>query len=188
MGELIFFGVLILFSILESVARQRKQRQEEAGGGEAPESPSSRPEERSTRSSGTTRPGGPSSQESAETMLPADLWEEIAGLAAGRVPEAPTEPARRRPSKTAGGKRPDTAGWTPSVPGEQHPIHDTHRDYGTAPSTRRASELDWKPTVTGNANAKRVRALLRGSGGADALKQAVMLQEILGPPISMKDD
>ena len=219
MGELIFFAVLILFSILESVARKRGQR--EGGGDEDPTAGGaprpSRREGRTDRSRGTVTPSGRESLESAETMLPADLWEEIAGLAAGRLPQSPPEPVQRRPGKPAGGhrRRPkgtaasrrasreaerrrraaaeaarsaerETSRWTPSTTGA-HPIHDTHRDYGTDPSERKASELDWKPTVRGNENAKRVRALLRGSGGADALKQAVMLQEILGAPASMKD-
>lgn len=223
MGELIFFAVLILFSILESVARKRNQQ--EGGGEEDPmagaESRPSRREGRPDRPETTVPSGGQGSRDSAETMLPSDLWEEIAGLAAGRLPQTPPEPVRRRPEgpgrgqgRRPKGRRPRTAEsrgasmeaerrrraaaepartpevdsgrWTPSTTGA-HPIHSTHRDYGTDPSERPASEQDWKPTVVGNENAKRVRALLRGSGGADALKQAVMLQEILGAPASMKD-
>jgi hypothetical protein len=215
-GELIFFAVLIFFSILESVARQRKQRQ--GGGAEPSPLPGSEPLPREGERSAagrTARAGDEDREQSAETVLPADLWEEIAGLAAGGLPEAPPETAPRRPRKPADGQRrrpersrprplegrrergasADRAArgserrptrWTPSTTGA-HPIHEAHRDYGTAPSERPPSQLDWKPPATGNENAKRVRALLRGSGGTDALKQAVMIQEILGMPVSMKD-
>ena len=234
MGELIFFAVLILFSILESVARQRKQREEGGGGDGAPEPNSSRRDRRPERSGRASPRAGAERGEAAETMLPADLWEEIQGLASGRLPDSRPEPTRRprKPGRTGRrlpegpprptvpergrasvARRPPTEEeahtlerldveptgdeirspevgvdrWTPSTQGA-HPIHGTHRDYGTDPSGRVTSELDWRPPVSGNPNAKRVRALLRGSGGTDALKQAVMLQEILGPPASMKDD
>src|SRR5688572_11887653 len=135
MEQLIFFAVIIFFSIIESIARSRKQRQ---GGqlppapGEAPpeweaewkpEQPRQRPmrpppgrsdvpsydddasfdartsEEGRTSEAGRSFDETASSEEerrkraaSSESMIPADIWEEIAGLAA-KV-ELPVPPPR----------------------------------------------------------------------------------------------
>ena len=106
MEELIFFGVIILFSILESIARSRKKR---AGGG-APQIPGEWEPEADTEDEGeswrTAAPaggrGGPGETRGrysqpygttagrgrpgtsgSEGIIPADIWEEIAGLAEG---------------------------------------------------------------------------------------------------------
>ena len=69
-----------------------------------------------------------------------------------------------------------------------HRIPRLHSEFGTDPSERTRSEQDWRPEVRDNRNAKRVRAMLRGSEGTDALKQAFILKEVLGPPAAMKED
>ena len=214
MGELIFFAVIVLFSILEAVAKRRKQREDGGDEGEtwvpAPVERQPRPKpERRPRvergSSSSTDRGmperGAGREERSETMIPADLWEEIAGLASGQTPrhrpeprDMDTEEARSlepleverieddiRPVRSYTGARVPTKV-------DAHPVHRSHVGYGTDPSKRAPSEQDWRPAVRGNRNAKRVRAMLRGSEGTDALKQAVILREVLGPPVSMKDE
>lgn len=233
MGELIFFAVIVLFSILEAVAKRRKQREEGEEGGDD-ESWTPAPVERQPRPKAGRRPQverGPSSsndrgmpergsgrEEPSETMIPADIWEEIAGLAGGEVRRPEPVPSERKPvpasrPKTAPRRwepgpfddeagsleqleverieddirpvRTFTGGRVPSV--DAHPVHRSHIGYGTDPSERAPSEQDWRPTPRGNRNARRVRAMLRGREGNDALKQAVILREVLGPPLSMKD-
>lgn len=236
MGELVFFAVIILFTILEAVAKRRKQREGGEDGGDEGESWTPAPVERQPRPKAERRPrverGSSSStdrgmpergagrEERSETMIPADLWEEIAGLAAG---EPRSEPSPRGEPKPVPSRRPESAPrrWKPGpfddeaasletldverieddirpvrtytgkrVPSsvDAHPVHRSHIGYGTDPSERAPSEQDWRPTDRGNRNAKRVRAMLRGSEGTDALKQAVILREVLGPPVSMKDE
>lgn len=203
MGELIFFAVIILFTILEAVAKRRKQREAGEEGGDEGETWVPEPVERQPRPKAERRPrverGSSSStdrgmpergagrEERSETMIPADLWEEIAGLASGESKPASLETLEVerieddiRPVRTYTGAR------VPSI--DAHPVHRSHREYGTDPSERTPSEQDWRPTERGNRNAKRVRAMLRGSEGTDALKQAVILREVLGPPVSMKDE
>lgn len=209
MGELVFFAVIILFSVLESIARSRKQRQaeggEDAGKGEEgprPAGRSGRPRAEAGRAPG---PGASrtAERESSERMIPEDLWEEIAGLAAGRPapskagkkggvarrprPRQP-EPRPKAPSSSSGSVPELRGRFTPkALEVDEHPVHLSHAGYGTDPSERVKSEQDWRPSEEGNRNAERVRAMLRGSG-ADALKQAVILREVLGPPLAMRDD
>lgn len=235
MGELVFFAVIILFTILEAVAKRRKQREAGEDGGDEGETWVPAPVERQPRPKAERRPqverGSSSStdrgmpergarrEERSETMIPADLWEEIAGLAAG---EPRSEPSPRAEPKPVPRGRPESAPrrWKPGPFGDEatsletleverieddirpmrtytgapvpsvdaHPVHRSHRGYGTDPSERAPSEQDWRPTERGNRNAKRVRTMLRGSEGTDALKQAVILREVLGPPVSMKDE
>ncbi|MEX2471854.1 MAG: hypothetical protein WEA34_06735 [Gemmatimonadota bacterium] len=215
MGELVFFAVIILFTILEAVAKRKKKREAEEEGGDEGESWTPAPVERQPKPKAERRPrverGSSSSTDRgmpqrgagregrSETMIPADLWEEIAGLASGQTPrrrpeprDMDTEEARSlepleverieddiRPVRTFRGARvPSSA--------DAHPVHRSHLGYGTDPSERAPSEQDWRPAERGNRNAERVRAMLRGSEGTDALKQAVILREVLGPPVSMK--
>lgn len=235
MGELVFFAVIILFTILEAIAKRRKQREAGEDGAEedenwtpAPVERQPKPKadreprvERGSRSSSSTDRGmperGAGREERSETMIPADLWEEIAGLAKGEVPR-PRQPEPSKGKTPTKGKTPRR--WKPGpfddesasletleverieddirpvrtytgarVPSsaDAHPVHRSHHGYGTDPSERAPSEQDWRPTERANRNAKRVRAMLRGSEGTDALKQAVILREVLGPPVSMKD-
>ena len=205
MNELIFFAVIILFTIIESIAKARKKRAEEAGetGGEVSD------RERLARRSGPRD----REEEASETMIPADIWEEIAGLGQGRrepetepadwAPAPPPKPAPKpKPSPApvpyGGARRPPPALRKPAAPApspvripaaaEVHRIHRLHSEFGTDPSERTRSEQDWRPEVRDNRNAKRVRAMLRGSEGTDALKQAFILKEVLGPPAAMKED
>jgi hypothetical protein len=134
---------------------------------------------------GAARPG-------SEGMIPADIWEEIAGLARGRVRELETKPKPRPspvsppapaplpvPARDAWGKR------TPKV-GQAHPVHRAHAYFGTDPSERPPSTFD-RLARSLSADAAAVRRQLRADG-RHALRQAVMLQEVLGPPASLKPD
>lgn len=199
MGELIFFAVIILFTILEAVAKRRKQREGGEEGGDEDESWTPAPVERQPRPKAERRPrverGSSSStdrgmpkrgagrEERSETMIPADLWEEIAGLATGETPRRRPEPRDMDTEEARSLEQLDV-----ERSADAHLVHRSHRGYGTDPSERAPSEQDWRPTQRGNRNAKRVRAMLRGSEGTDALKQAVILREVLGPPVSMEDE
>jgi hypothetical protein len=260
MEELIFFAVLIFFSIVESIARSRKQRK---GGGPLPEipdeaspewegaerprprpSPSARPRPRMSevpsydddasfdaRASSETEPSfdeAATSEEergrrsaSSESMIPADIWAEIEGLAreakvelpAPRPksqprlppkpqPKVPTPPRRGpqpgrpapktppRPRPTAPPRKPTAPQRPTAIEGTPaHPVHLSHTGYGTDPSERARSAQDalQSAEVAVHADASAVRNQLRG-GGSHALRQALILHEVLGPPVSSKPD
>ncbi|HUF75182.1 MAG TPA: hypothetical protein VMM35_02845 [Longimicrobiales bacterium] len=210
MEELIFFAVIIFFSIIESIARRRKKQsgqslprewepEDEPGWQVERPAPASRRTpaptydadasydeielDEATRSREAPRSG-------SEGMIPKDLWEEISGLARDRMgelearPEPPAPvPAPKVPPATASGR----AAWgkrTPRV-GQQHHIHLAHAEYGTDPSSRAPSMQDAMDPLARrlSADVRAVRKSLRG--GRHALRQAVILQEVLGPPASM---
>jgi hypothetical protein len=208
MEQLIFFAIIIIFSILDSVARSRKKKQQQAGS----QGQTSRlPEEWSWEEEGDvatydeepsyedryqdervesgreplseyTNPYGsgstskPSTKKSSEAMIPSDIWEEIAGLARGRIPEPkpapppPVEPVPARPITT-------------------HEVHRAHAGYGTDPSTRTRSEQDGLDPMrsTLSKDARAVRQQLK-SHSRSQLRRAIILQELLGPPASMRPD
>ena len=223
MEELIFFGVIIFFSILESIARSRRARRGEEAGGELPELPDPgewEPElpelptydaepsydERATAKPERHRPA-------SETMLPADLLEELAGLTKrgqemGRTVEMPRpsppspEPqgttietyrgaplpasrAERRPAPVptvTPAPRPDYGVTRPD-----HRVHLSHRGFGTDPSERHRFEKAPPPPAAAAPDAAAVRKLLQSQSGS-ALRQAIILHEVLGPPAAMRAD
>jgi len=212
MEQLIFFAVIIIFSIIESVARSRKRR---SGGGrvelppdwETEEAPLEwRPESRSRDAAPTTYDADPSYVEleveearrsrgarpgaGSEGMIPADIWEEIAGLARGPasrpepMPVPPPLPAPR-PATT-----PAREGWGRRAPrvGQTHRVHEAHASYGTDPSSRAPSQQDGLDPLAHSLSqdVSSVRRQLRRHGRS-ALRQAMILQEVLGPPASTRD-
>ena len=217
MQELIFFAVIIVFSILESIARGRKKRAGESSptpGEWEPEVESEdweeeRPELDPARareeagSRGTVAPGRELSTYSApqggdasrvldrgsEAMIPAEIWEEIAGLAGGRGAGAPTRPAPGRPARVERTPLPMPSSGTRGPPRAEHRVHLAHAAYGTDPSTRPRSEQDALDPLARrlSRDAAQVRSVLSGSGGYHALRQAVILHEVLGLPVALRD-
>lgn len=182
-GELItilFWGAVILFSILQSVVQQKKQQQKK---------------ERMEGAEGLDFPGvedeGRRAEESAEGMVPEDVWEEISGLARGGRDE-PEEPVsveargrrsseERTPAEAASYEDlVEEAG--PVRAGEiraEHPIHRSHADYGTDPSTRRPVRP--RPTAPSGPGGP------LSDFGREDLRRAVLLHEVLGPPVSKRE-
>ncbi|MGE0159139.1 MAG: hypothetical protein AB7T31_06960 [Gemmatimonadales bacterium] len=262
MEQLIFFGVIIFLSIVESIARSRKQPK----GGPLPEMPPEWEAERAEQARRQRTPRRPlprtdlptydqdtsfdarataeversydevaSSEEerrkrmaSSESMIPQDLWEEIAGLAQAKVdrpapgqrPAAPkrpqppvqqrtqprTVPKPQRPVQRGGATQPTSPlakpraqtpprpvlprAAEPAVEGAAaHAVHLSHAGYGTDPSGRAPSAQDGlDPIVRAlDPDAAAVREQLR-AGGVHALRQALILQEVLGPPASTRPD
>jgi hypothetical protein len=267
--ELIFFAVLIFFSIIESIARSRKQSK---GGGTLPELPEDVAREMETqweaeqgeqaghRPRGRPRPATsevptydddvsfdartageeegrsfdarPSEDEptfdevasteternkraaSSESMIPADIWEEIAGLAREAKVELPAPRPKPRPRLPPLQKKPRLPQERPEVPGPARPaprpspvrsrpsapsptmegtaghaVHLSHAGYGSDPSERQRSAEDGLDPLarTLGADAAAVRLQLRGQG-AHGLRQAMILQEVLGPPVGSRPD
>ncbi len=259
MEELIFFAVLIFFSIIESIARSRKQRK---GGGTLPELPEEVAREMETQWEAEqaqrrqrTRPRPPTSEvptydddvsfdartagevegrsfdtrsseveatfdetasaeperskraASSESMIPADIWEEIAGLAREAKVELPAPrpkprpqlpqtqlPQERRVPQPKRPPRPSPTRARPSAPSPAmegtagHAVHLSHVGYGSDPSERaRSAEDGLDPLArTLGADAAAVRLQLRVQG-AHGLRQAMILQEVLGPPVGSRD-
>ena len=117
----------------------------------------------------------------ATEILPADLWAEITG--AMRLPEPePVEETplpEREPVRTSRKRQPD-----PSV----HPIHSTHPEYGTDPSERTASIQHGLGSLTDTLELRASVARDQlGLGDREALRKAVILHEVLGPPLALRE-
>ena len=74
-------------------------------------------------------------------------------------------------------------------PRPSHRVHRAHAEYGTDPSERTPSEQDGLDPLarTLSADAKAIRGQLL-SDSASALRQAIILQEVLGPPKAMREE
>lgn len=77
----------------------------------------------------------------------------------------------------------------PARPRPSHRVHRAHAEFGTDPSERTPSEQDGLDPLarTLSADARAVRGQLL-SDSASALRQAIILQEVLGPPKAMQED
>jgi hypothetical protein len=161
---------------------------------------------------GSRGPTGASTAGNSEELIPADVWEEIMGLARGSgggSAERP-QPTKRRPqpvprrepvSRLPAPARPRPSAPVPSpsswgTEGSRvaktapvHEVHLSHIGYGTDPSERAPSSLSaLGDEPHGNRDGARVRAMLRGQGGPGVLRQAVILHEVLGPPVGLRDE
>jgi hypothetical protein len=129
-----------------------------------PRAPESRPREWPNPSAPRPRPSGqakPSGRAGASSAQPRT------GRALGRV----SAKAVDAPPLTEG-----TAG---------HPVHLSHEAFGTAPSTRAGIPLEGA-RKSAPSPAAGLRALLRS--GPASLRQAVILQELLGPPPGLREE
>jgi hypothetical protein len=169
----------------------------------------------SSRELPSSEPGRPAAQPappaSSEGMIPADIWKEIEALAGGRRQEVPVPGSRPKPSpRPRPAPRPPAPVARPRKPArlpvpsprpaperetpllgraEGKRIHLAHAEFGTDPSERKLSPHDrlglGGPRL--GLDQAAARRQLR-SGDRRALRQAVMVQEILGPPVSMRPE
>ena len=217
MEELIFFALIAFASIIESVFRRRKARSGGGPVKEAPtgdrqtgdiqfewgpphsielptyDSDPSYDELATVEETETsTEPFVPTPPSMLEKILEA----------ASEAMEDPNEEGRLRQklekrdkelrrmrldlekSKRSGASRRESVGKPAS-----HHIHRTHAEFGTDPSERAPSEQDGLDPLARalSAEAKAVRRQLR-SDSASALRQAIVLQEVLGPPKAVQED
>jgi len=219
MEQLIFFAIIILFSVIDSIARTRRKRQQaqrvpapsdsgrpewdwdedEPGTYDADPSYDDAVEERDevrplpeyTRPYGSGSGDRPAQPKSSEGMIPQDIWEEIAGLARGRLPTQPS-PAPRPPApvRVPVERTPDRrAESVPARSAGAHRVHRAHAGYGTDPSSRAKSEQDdLDPlAVTVSADVSAARRQLR-SDSVNALRRAMILQEVLAPPAALRPE
>ncbi len=210
MEQLIFIAVLILFSVLDAVAKKKRQGQVEEAGGEDGEAwtgeagweppggadperdgPGREPLPRYTGPWGTEVDTAPPS---SEGMVPSDIWEEIGALARGeRLPEPGPQPGSEprdvAPEPDLPPRVPSTSPIRRSQVGVRevgsHPVHLAHAEYGTDPSERTPVRARRRGGPSEEVRAVR-RALVEG--GAAEARKAVILHEVLGKPLAYRED
>lgn len=168
---LLFWGAIILLSIIQSAARQRKQQEEERRRAEAGDG---------------LEPWA--AEESAGAMLPEDLWEEISELARGErrdstltaPAEVPAEPSSERAS----------AEEEAPVPRGEGAARGALAGAGEKALRRRARRLEeGRVGVPGGVTSRpaggRASELFGGLSRPE-IQRAVLLHEVLGPPVSKR--
>ena len=210
MEELIFFALIGFASIIESVFRRRKAR---SGGGPVKEAPTrdrrfereqGRPEESPTYDSvpsydewvTATVPEASAKKPALDTLgsdllevlLGGETWQDEKDRAKRKL-KARNDEIRRLRMKVEESSRAGASAGESVSPPSVHQIHRTHAEFGTDPSERAPSEQDGLDPLARSlsAEAKAVRRQLR-SDSASALRQAIVLQEVLGPPQSIRED
>ena len=210
MEELIFFALIGFASIIESVFRRRKAR---SGGGPVKEAPTrdrrfereqGRPEESPTYDSvpsydewvTATVPEASAKKPALDTLgsdllevlLGGETWQDEKDRAKQKL-KARNDEIRRLRMKVEESSRAGASAGESVSPPSAHQIHRTHAEFGTDPSERAPSEQDGLDPLARSlsAEAKAVRRQLR-SDSASALRQAIVLQEVLGPPQSIRED
>lgn len=135
-------------------------------------------------------------ESTSEGMIPSDVWDEILGLARGQPPkprpaeDPPPEPipsveeeaavARRRDREVAAGMRPDGPGslpeeWAP-LPAVPEAVYESRLAAPAQPLTE-----DLAP------KGKKVREELFGDGSPEELRKAIILKEVLGQPLALRE-
>jgi len=215
MEQFIFIGVIVLFSILDGIAKKKKREAQQAQ--QATHQPTPEEEDWQWEPAGEDLqsydtgssvseyvedddgiPGEPLSQYTqpyqpqesaapaggAQGLIPKDIWEEISALASGRPLPQATPPQQayvvpapvQEPRPSRGPARPE------------HRAHAAHAKYGT-PVSERLQPMDRPEMHQAPGLSSEIRSVRRLLGGGSAdLRKAVILQEVLGPPVTLRDD
>jgi hypothetical protein len=204
---LIVFAVAVLQGIGQRKKKsgQRPGQKPGMGKGPVPGTPRRRPvqsrgEPVSEPATSTTRASSSPREEagpdpSSEGLIPADVWEEILGLARGKPPEPKPEPV---PSP----EEDLSSGWEEleEEPRETRPkpvsreLPPSHRAGAVLHQTA-VSDVESRLGVpasavpaAGASEEGRVRQDLFGSGSPEELRKAIILKEVLGPPLSLREE
>jgi hypothetical protein len=231
--QLLVIGFFVIVSLMDGAARKRRKQAQEMGHAPGLSLPQDADD------------GLVEGAESSEGMVPRDLWEEIAALSRGEVPERGIEsasgPATRSDSSyspdtlfdpsldverwnaredTPGARAPDSdegadIGWSPdlsdrldaSLPREARPrdlqsgyahpdqaaSHEWHAHERHAESLSLSQQASAPAPSPDAGRAPRragaSRGLLKGISRGDrgALREAIILSEVLNPPVAFRD-
>ena len=206
LAEFIFIAVIIALTMAEGVGRRRKR----AGKGPLGQPPTSgkTPGPTPGASTGVARTAPPqqpassegiASEDTSEGLIPTDVWDEILGMARGEAerpaPPSPTPEAiseiderslenlePRRESRPGTPTAVDRDPWRDGFPGRVGPDVPAGRSgLAVAPSiqvTRESGKTGEKENLMHE---------LFGGTTAQHLRKAIILKEVLGPPLALRD-
>lgn len=185
--ELLFVLIFVAFSVLEGVGRKKKADRERV----APPPEVARAD--SSASAPKPASGG------SEGLIPEDVWAEILGLAKGTTPKPDPEPVKEPIAESSwdrGRREDETLEVLPEFearslePLEARP--DVVRaDWSRVPASS-SGKAQKKPSAPAVVTSRpkgggRARRAIFGGGSSKELQKAVILQEVLGPPVGMKE-
>jgi hypothetical protein len=210
--ELIFVLIFIVFSVLEGVGRKAKQQaKKREGAGRIPAPPPDRSPKEPPRE--TAQKGS----DGSEGLIPSEVWEEILGLARGSAPSPKPQPApdsesearsledlRARPIPEAYRRGDETLEEIPEFearslePLEPRPepdrrVPDRSRKPAAAveKARSRARDTGVAPPLAVSSSPRRStghpRTDLFGDGSPEELRKAIILREVLGPPLGTRE-
>jgi len=207
-SQILFLLFIIAFAILSGIGkkrqqaeRQRQQPPTDEGEDGAPTRSRERAQaaERETaeaarrervRTSPWERPEAPArkraedaprarrTEQSSEELIPGDIWEEILGVARGGKP----------PPKPAGQPLPSRTPPPPEAREEEEPPRKATRPEPVPKwAPRPAAPAPLQPVLPTPRPPRRIREELFAAKSPRALRKAVVLREVLGPPAALKD-
>ena len=204
---LFFWLVIMAVAVLQGIGARKKKAGQQ--GKKMPQAPP-RPrqglpqgfppgQERAPRPTRPARASFPPEEEigelgsekdgSSEGMIPSDVWAEILGLARGEAQRAEPE-VEVTPEPDPVPTRVSTRDHTPAPRpfptshGADATLHETKPDQY---ESRLAIASPTAP-LSGSGGHGGAREELFGSGSPRELRKAVILQEVLGPPLSLKEE
>lgn len=208
-----FFLWLIIFAVavLQGIGQRKKKPGQRPGRGAGPvqRSPRRRPAQipdesvpdqpRSTTLASSSDPDPGDKEASSEGMIPSDVWEEILGLARGKPPapkpesvpraESPSElpsaeeEAPRRPLPERGRPEPKAR----AIPAS-HRAGAVHHRTAVTDVESRLGVVASPVQGTGREPGDGVRQELFGSGSVEELRKAIILKEVLGKPLALREE
>lgn len=184
--QFIVIALFVIISLMEGVSRKKRQRRSEFELWDVPEDLSG---------------GGGTQAETSESLVPDEVWEEIAQLARSeattspeRIPPPQAEPSPRLPERTDGGVGlAQVARTIPSVEqsgaverAEATEVAQTaafHRLHSVGLADLKKDEH----YIIRSRRSALLRMFGERGGRVGELRRAVLLSEILGPPVSLRD-
>ena len=208
-GDLVFVLIFVAISVLEGVGRKKKAAQKGLPGtvpgpqrrsAQKRESAAPQVEAGVAEASVQSMPTQAPEPAASEGLIPKDVWEEILGLARGTAPEPrrveepveeAVEEAVEESSWTAYQREDRTSEVIPDFEAQSleslEPMPEVVRPVAVgsrAPSV--PSKSDVLPTSEGR-RVVSVRGKLLGHGSVAELRRAIILKEVLDPPVSMRE-
>ena len=187
--QILVVALVVLGSLVQGIAKKKKQEEERAAEAET-EPPGWEEEEEFGPFTAREATGDEPEADSAEDLVPANVWEEIMGMRKGTKIEAEPPPSMSRPHP---GRLPmppprRSVPPPPAITPREVPVvvaYDPHRSH--------SADLRPRAPVAGVNRSWAISETERGPSielvgvSREELRRAVVLREVLGRPVSLRD-
>ena len=196
----IFWIIIFAVAVLQGIGQKKKKPGQKGGRVPGASRPKGAPRPVASTSPTQDEGGdgeGGDGEETSEGIIPSDVWAEILGLARGELPKAEEQipvPAEDPVLADVPERKPRPVGREASLapaPREFPVSRGADAVLHPTPASRFESRLAVRGTTESAekpVGRSGIKPGLFGSGSPGDLRKAVILQEVLGPPVSMKED